>query len=1227
MVGRGLYAARPLSVLEETWAQLDPVRRSVLLGGAALGVVGAVLFAAEVLPDAQVVRLLVEGKNSFHAWSLLGVFGLHLLQLERAQGARAALLGLGLEVLISGARAALGFPLWAGVGLGLGLFALGHRALLAARAVAAERPAQLIICFDMLTVVLFPAVTAALLSLTALVRPLTWDGLLLQAEAGFGVPLERGVITLFREVPAVKAVSSTLYLLLLAALALVHGLRHRLDPRRNTTLAAFLLVGVVGYVIYFFFPVAGPVFTFPGVADGAAWVVPPGPVRPPAVPRNCMPSLHGAWAMVIFFQTRGLRRAVRVAAGVFLAGTLLATLGLGFHYLVDLVVALPLAVVLDGLARPVTASAAVARRGWLLGGAGVVLGWLLLLRFGSAALGATPGLLWLLTAGTCGFSWLARRALRDLPLEPLPGRTVGIGPAPTPARRGVVVIGLAFVMSGLASIVYEVVFAKSLALTFGSTSLAQTAVLATYMGGIGLGSWWGARWVQGRSDPLRVYAWCEAGVAAWCLLAPLVLTATQHAYVTLAGGSDPAAPATLGLQVVLSVATLLVPTVLMGATTPALAQHFSLQARELAPSIRLLYGANTLGAGLGALLTGYFLLPRFGIQSTLFVAVALNLGAAAVAYRLHGRGLSQRPVEAPGAPEVSVPVVSKELRLAAWCALGVLTLGGAVSLALEVLSVHLLAVVAGTSAYAFSLMLATFLLGLSLGAATGSRFKADGALGPVLMMQAALAASVLGGVFVWEQLPEYFLGFNGYARAQTFAEREFIRAVVCVVALFPPAFFVGASYPLAMAAVVKAFPAAPVRAFGVASGLNTAGNIVGALGAHFVLVPHLGSLRSLQVLAAVALVLAVVPLLLRAAPVRGGVLVPLAAALVAFVLQPRAFDLSRLASGANVYFLDQGYGEVIDHAESSDGGLTTIARSLDKAGRVTLTMLTNGKFQGDDSVDREVPAQYGFALAPLLHTQARGSALVVGYGTGCSAAALHQAGFGALDIVELSDDVVKLADRYFTTVNDAVTSKPGVRTFITDGRNFLLLRSEQYDLVSMEISSIWFAGAAALYNEEFYELVSRRLKPGGVLQQWVQLHRLLPVDVAAILTSVRTRFEKVWLYFVRGQGVIVACNHDCQPVPENAALLDAVPAFKEPLATYGGSSSALSQMLVLDPAGTDRFIDSVAKATGKASVMELVSNDDNLLLEYSTPRANVRPYAASLKHNLGVLEKFGGHGR
>jgi len=193
-----------------------------------------------------------------------------------------------------------------------------------------------------------------------------------------------------------------------------------------------------------------------------------------------------------------------------------------------------------------------------------------------------------------------------------------------------------------------------------------------------------------------------------------------------------------------------------------------------------------------------------------------------------------------------------------------------------------------------------------------------------------------------------------------------------------------------------------------------------------------------------------------------------------------------------------------------------------------------------------------------------------------------------------------------------------VHTYVTDGRNLLMLERGRYDLVAMEISSIWFAGTASLYNRDFYELVRARLNPGGVLQQWVQLHHLRPIDLFYVLGSVRSVFRYVRLYYIGGQGVIVASNDPAAAqTAENIRKLDRTPTLDRFLSLYGGSSRHLLDALLLDPAGVDRYL-----ASQGVPLALLVSTDDNLFLEYGTPKGNVLDTRESLAQNLELLSRF-----
>ncbi len=589
------------------------------------------------------------------------------------------------------------------------------------------------------------------------------------------------------------------------------------------------------------------------------------------------------------------------------------------------------------------------------------------------------------------------------------------------------------------------------------------------------------------------------------------------------------------------------PTILMGMTLPVLARFFEQRAYGLGRSVAVLYAANTGGAALGALLVGYAVIPALGIAKTTLGAVALSFIVALLAIELHKRtsvraaGSRSGAHQEHAAPDSSDAAVEGRSRATVGAiALAVLGIGGIVTLALETIYIHLLAVVAGNSTYAFSLMLFTFLLGLGVGAECARRMLQRRQLVLVLLgwLEFALAVVILGGVFLWDSMPVYFGSFAGYPLVRDFSSREVVRGVVCWLAMFPPAVFIGAIYPIAMECIGRGSRGRTIAALGRAAALNTLGNIAGVLLGGFVLLPMVGALRTVQILAVTCMVLGAIAIASSSRARRPVAWAPAGVAVVLLAVQPASFNYDNLASGANVYFAAANFGKIIDHAESIDGGLTSVARMERQNLPALHTLLTNGKFQGNDANQGEMQAQLGFALAPLLHTGRRDNALVIGYGTGVSARTLHEAGYKHVDIVDLSADIVRLADQHFGTVNGGVTAKPGVRTYITDGRNYLLLQEQKYDLIGAEISSIWFAGAASVYNREFYHLARQRLNQDGVLQQWVQLHHMSREDVLRVLGSVRAEFRYVWLYLIGRQGVIVASNSaQALPTAQNLQLL------------------------------------------------------------------------------------------
>ncbi|OIQ69690.1 spermidine synthase [mine drainage metagenome] len=407
-----------------------------------------------------------------------------------------------------------------------------------------------------------------------------------------------------------------------------------------------------------------------------------------------------------------------------------------------------------------------------------------------------------------------------------------------------------------------------------------------------------------------------------------------------------------------------------------------------------------------------------------------------------------------------------------------------------------------------------------------------------------------------------------------------------------------------------------ITMLGWSAALNTLGNIVGVLLFGFLILPWLGGLVAAKMVALGAImVAAVVTLSTSSQHARRWLGAALASVTALVIVSPTRLDYEMLSSGANVYFMPQNWGRVIDHAESIDGGLTTVTRQGSTADAIT-TLLTNGKFQGNDARQGEVQAQIGFAALPLLHQDRRDNALVIGYGTGATSRVFHDAGFAHIDIAELSRDVVALADNHFAGINHRVSDQPGVQTHITDGRNFLLLTRRRYDVISIEITSIWFAGAASLYNREFYQLARAKLRPDGVLQQWVQLHHMAPADLVSVLSTLRSEFHYVSLYVVGGQGILIASNDVDRSTPSPITLrnLDTSPGLQPVRELAGRTFASIANDLLLTPALVDKFLNRVGLDPAL-----WISTDNNLRLEYSTPKANAGPPDLSFQVNMKLL--------
>lgn len=1087
--------------------------------------------------------------------------------------------------------------------------------------------------FSVLVIAMSLATNAGL-GITRIIFPATWDYHAFRIDAAFFDVATQVAILNASAPPIIQAFTHMVYSVLIFSFYAMIGLAIRYNMLTNLNVwRTFIIPFGLAFLLYAFLPLTGPAYAFfdnqfpdnlPHVSAIPAKQV----IVPPAF-RNAMPSMHLTGALLVWMLSIGLRNWIAIMFSTILVlVTAWSTMGMGEHYLIDLLVALPYAAFLgtvliwpERLRQHWRKSVPI----WLTGS--VFLIWMLALRLIPEWLSESAWVVrgWALVGflSSAVVFWNMVLSAKDQRiqtdnsaiLKPQPHDAVTMAPH--------WVIGV-FAASGVAGLIYEVVYAKALAVTFGSSSLASYTVLTTYMGGMAIGAWLGGGVADRLRNPLRAYGICEALIGIYAVLTPGLFILIQEIYVYFSLDTPPDTGWLTVLRIGLGVVCLGLPTILMGATMPLMFRYLRGLGVSSQGAIAPLYAANVVGAAVGAVMAGYLVLPAVGRDGGTYIAAVLSLFVALFVFQrdkrtsasLKTENLQPAKSSASACIQQSSIMPSVDARLGI-SALVILFVGGAVTLGLEVNFMHLLAVVAGNSVYAFSLMLATFLAGLGFGSHFGewlmNRFSR---IELVAWAQCGVAFSIGVTAQTWDNIPSYFSTFSIYPVQLSFAGRETIRAMVCAIAMFPAAFFIGMNYPAAMSLASDWLsPRGGAKGLGLASGINTAGNIAGVVLVGFWFLPMFGSRDSAFFLAITSLTLGVLIILMgkKYAPLTQSSWAkvsrwsPVALVFPVLLVFPDQWSQDDLATGSNVYFSAQNWGKVIDHAESVEGGITSVARS--ESG--VLTLLTNGKFQGNDSESGEMLAQESFALFPMLHTSARDAALVIGYGTGMTTRVFHDSGFKQIDVAELSNDIVVMANRYFEKINHSVMDSSKVRMHYTDGRNFLLTQNQKFDLVSIEITSIWFAGAANLYNKDFYELTKKRLTTKGVLQQWVQLHHISPMDLAYVIGSIRSEFKYLWLYVRGGQGIIVASNH--------------LNAFQDPYQSIAvgddfglkmrENSVDLRSHLVLSPAGIDRFISSI-----DPTMSRLVSTDSNLYLEHSTPKGNA--LGDVLESNLRLLSSF-----
>ncbi|RKU38874.1 hypothetical protein C6496_05070 [Candidatus Poribacteria bacterium] len=794
------------------------------------------------------------------------------------------------------------------------------------------------------------------------------------------------------------------------------------------------------------------------------------------------------------------------------------------------------------------------------------------------------------------------------------------------------IVWLIFIFSGASGLIYQVIWMRQLTLIFGSTVFATSTVLTAFMAGLALGSFYFGRKIDGSDQsPLRIYALLEAGIGAFCLVWPLILSVLGALYVLIHRNVTSEFYTLSLIRFLLTFAVILIPSTLMGGTLPVLTRFFVKRLEQLGTNIGVLYALNTFGAVIGTVAAGFFLLEAFGIRWTLGIGIAINFAVAAIALVLTQRvsgtedvSIQEENVVEDTEVSQSTDTNSQQPTANSHLVLWAIGISGFCALAYEVLWTRIMVFFLGSTTYAFATMLAAFLFGIALGSIVLARWV-DRMKQPI----AVFGVVQLGiGLFALILMPA-FEELYGMTRAFqfTFGSSRFWAFFSCFLVMCLPTFLMGASFPL----VTKIYTGSERRlgrSIGDVYAVNTVGSIFGAFCAGFILVPLLGIRPSIVLMVVLNTGIGCLLVLKsgQQTETRGALLqgisigMPILNAGLAVIL---LLTLNQPLFLKSAIFKTQRPGDtLVDYNEEVDATVTTLK---DDEGVYRLYVDTN---QAADASRWDSPSHRVIAHLPLLLHPRPKRALVVGFGMGLTSYSITQHGV-RVNAIELSKGVISAAQEHFTHVNGNVFESPLFDYKINDGRNHILMTKTKYDMISTGIiHPLVSAGSSNIYTADFYRLCRRILSEDGIMCQWVPLHRLPETHYKMIVRTFIEVFPHttLWYKYTPDFVILIGTQEPLQIDYKNFIARAQIASINEGLAADDLDGPSLLDSFMMGPETVRKYVGVGSVHTDNRPRLEFFRGADlantttqNVkgMLEY---RERVLPYLTNYGSTLAEMK-------
>jgi spermidine synthase len=736
------------------------------------------------------------------------------------------------------------------------------------------------------------------------------------------------------------------------------------------------------------------------------------------------------------------------------------------------------------------------------------------------------------------------------------------------------------------------------------------------MAGLGVGSWIIGKFADRLTEDklARIYLGLEFGIAAYALFVPVLLRVQEQLFVSLHEALPFVSAGAYTVRAVLAFALFIIPTSCMGATLPVLSRYIIRRQHVISTTVSKLYGLNTLGAAFGVALAGFILLPAIGNFFTNIAAVSFDASVALGFWMVHRTARFPKPVkvksgpgEAREGPKWPAPVKTAVIISFA--------LSGFTGMLYEISWTRTLVMVLGTTTYAFSTMLATFILGLAIGSILYKQLKKlFSPLNLVFFLHLLLGFTVLASIPLFDRLPfAYLTLFQTMSRS--WISLQFIRFLIAVLVMVVPTISLGCLFP-AVSDILVGKTSDMGTQLGKAYGFNTFGAVAGTVCTSLLLIPAFGMQTSIILGGAVNLTVAVSILLIQQKYTKFFRILGASAgislfALTVFMIDPWAPKL--LNSG--VYIYADRYLNLVDRLEGEerriwkramrqysllyyDTGVTSTVAVMERDNGVRF-MTIDGKTDAGTGMRHDMKTQVLLGQLPMLFHKNPEDVFLIGLGSGITAGSILTHNSPDLECAEISSGVIEAAE-YFSAYNHRVLENRRLRIIPRDARNYLLTSDKQYDVVVSQPSNPWIDGQSILFTQEWYRMVKNHLGAGGLFIQWIPAYQMSERDVKTIIYTMKTVFPHttLWTSGSAGDIILLSCKEQKLSFSYDLLLkkLTARDVYTD-IARLGFDPELLPLLtFFMEEEGLEEYLFSELEKPLQ------VNSDDFLITEYSTPK-------------------------